>query len=235
MSLMSLSPMEVSASLDCANQLHLGTVMDQLVSAGIRTMHIDIMDGRFVPNIAYGTSFLKSVQQRKDIQLDLHLMVEDPEFFVASWTQMGLQVDSISFHLEACRRPFQLMDRIRQISKHVAVAINPITPVEQLTPLLSLVDRVVVMSVDPGFPGQKFIPHSFERIQQVRALQLQHHRPVNIQVDGAVGWDLLDRLRVCGATSIVAGTSTLFARDHDLSVQASKLHQLWQVQPQAML
>src|SRR5208283_3400220 len=156
----------IAPSLMCANLLQLESQIHELEREGARLFHIDIMDGHFVPNLGLNFDLVKQVQSITDIELDVHLMVDEPEQYIERI--LALKVSRVSFHIEAVRTPIRLAKAIKAGGTKVGIAINPATPVEALRHVLDDCDYVLIMTVEPGFAGQKFIPSMYEKIRAVR-------------------------------------------------------------------
>ena len=174
-------------------------------------VHVDVMDGCFVPNISFGFPVLRAVRRATQKPLDVHLMIVEPERYIARFAHDG--ADWITFHLEATEDALHCVHLIRESGAKVGVSIKPKTPVESLRPILGEVDMVLVMSVEPGFGGQKFIPHTFEKVRALREMIDRKGSKALIQVDGGVGLDNWKQLREAGADVLVAGSAVYGAED----------------------
>lgn len=215
--------MKISASLDCANYMALGEEIHILEQAGIDYLHVDIIDGEFAPNFAIGTGILKRLGDVTDLPIDLHLMLKDPERHLAALCPE--HVTRVIFHIESTTRPFQLINRIKAAGKQTGIAINPATPVQSIEPLIPYVDKILVMSVDPGFPGQTFIPEVMPKIEALSRMIRTSGRRIELEVDGAMGYAEINAAMQAGADSAVAGTSALFVKGESLRQAAEKLVQ----------
>ncbi|HHV81503.1 TPA: ribulose-phosphate 3-epimerase, partial [bacterium] len=175
--------------------------------------HFDIMDGHFVPNITLGQDILRALRPVSNLPFEAHLMVENPERFIDRF----IDADIITFHLEATKAPVRLARSIKELKKIVSVAINPVTPPELLTFLLCEIDEVLVMTVEPGFAGQKFIPQIIEKVRILKGLISRENPSVRIEVDGAISAEIGRDLRSAGAEIFVGGTSGIFMPDGNLN------------------
>ncbi len=179
-------------------------------------IHIDVMDGLFVPNISFGFPVLKSICQHTSKFVDTHLMIVDPERYVERFVQEGS--DSVTFHLEASQEPQKCIELIRKAGAKVGISIKPSTAVESLREFISQVDMVLVMSVEPGFGGQSFIEGSLERVRAVRALAKEMGSQILIQVDGGIGAENAGEIFAAGADVLVAGNSIFKAQDPESEI-----------------
>lgn len=172
-------------------------------------VHVDVMDGHFVPNISFGFPVLRAVRKATEKIVDVHLMISEPERYVARFAHDG--ADWITFHLEATDDPLHCVHLIRESGARVGISIKPGTPVEQLRRVLAEVDMVLVMSVEPGFGGQKFIPETLDRIRALRAMAEELHPSLLIEVDGGISSENAHLLYAAGANVLVAGSSVFRA------------------------
>lgn len=217
--MVSMRKVEISPSVMCMNFRNLEEDFRRLESAGADRFHFDIMDGHFVPNITLGHDILNSLRQVSKLPFEAHLMVENPERFVDRF----LSADIITFHLEATKAPIRLARNIKNLGKIVSVAINPITPPENLTFLLPEIDEVLVMTVEPGFAGQGFIEQSIKKVKILKNLIDKENPLVRIEVDGAISIDTGKRLKEAGAEIFVGGTSGIFMNSGTIEENLRKL------------
>ena len=179
--------------------------------------HIDVMDGLFVPNISFGMPVIKAINQHTLKPLDVHLMIEKPERYIADFKNVGANI--LSVHLEASTHLHRTIQNIHDEDMKAGVAINPHTPVELLEPILEDADMIVVMSVNPGFGGQKFIEHTYEKVSKLKNLILQKNTDTKIEIDGGVTSDNARKLIDAGADVLVAG-SFVFKSDNPVETIA---------------
>ena len=181
-------------------------------------VHVDVMDGCFVPNISFGFPVLRAVRRATQKPLDVHLMIVEPERYIARFAHDG--ADWITFHLEATEDALHCVHLIRESGAKVGVSIKPKTPVESLRPILGEVDMVLVMSVEPGFGGQKFIPESLDRIRELRRMAEELNPELLIEVDGGISSENAHLLYEAGANVLVAGSSVFKAEDPEAEIRA---------------
>ena len=182
-------------------------------------IHVDVMDGHFVPNLTVGPPLVKSLRRATKLPLDCHLMIENPDQFIAEFVEAG--ADWISVHQEACRHLNRTLHLIQNHDVLAGVVINPATPVETLSEVLDIVDYVLVMSVNPGFGGQKFIPETVRKIRRLSDLRSQRGLSYRIEVDGGIGLETVAEVVRAGAEILVAGNA-VFGQG-DLKTNAQKL------------
>jgi ribulose-phosphate 3-epimerase len=168
-------------------------------------IHIDVMDGMFVPNISFGIPIIKSIRKLTKLTFDVHLMIEDPSRYVEDFVKAG--ADIITVHYEADRHIDRTINYIKSFGVKAAVALNPATPVESIKYLISNVDMVLIMSVNPGFGGQKYIEYCTDKIKEVRAFADKYNKNLMIQVDGGVDETNISKVVSSGADVIVAGSA----------------------------
>lgn len=195
-----LAPSILSA--DCTI---LGEQIEDVKKGGARYLHIDVMDGMFVPAISFGMTVVGSLRKIKDIVFDVHLMVKEPIRYIEDFAKCG--ADIITVHLEACEDIKATLLKIHECGCKVGLSIKPGTPIAELMPWLELVDMVLVMSVEPGFGGQKYIEESTERIREVRKMITASGKVVDLEVDGGVNLSNVEMILEAGANIIVAGSA----------------------------
>ena len=179
------------------------------MQGGATLLHVDVMDGHFVPNITIGPPVVASLRKATDVPLDVHLMIEDPDLYIPAFVDAG--ADWISVHQEACRHLHRTLELIRSRGARAGAVINPATPVETLSEVLEMVDFVLVMSVNPGFGGQKFIRGSLDKIRKLVTMRQARGAGFRIEIDGGVGLDIISEIVRAGAEVLVAG-SAVFGR-----------------------
>jgi len=208
--------MRIAPSILSADFAALGEAIARVEAAGADQLHVDVMDGHFVPNLTLGPPVIESIRKRTRLPLDVHLMIEEPDRWVETYVKAG--ADYLTVHAEATPHLERILAQIREAGAKAGVALNPSTPPEVLEYVLEDLDLVLVMSVNPGFGGQSFIPTAYEKIRRLRTLL--GGRDVLVSVDGGVKADNAGPLARAGATVLVAGSSIFGAPDPGAAVTA---------------
>ncbi|MCR5404881.1 MAG: ribulose-phosphate 3-epimerase [Butyrivibrio sp.] len=195
----------LSPSILAADFKILGKQIGEADKAGAQYLHIDVMDGVFVPSISFGLPVIRSIRSATDRVFDVHLMIVDPIRYIKDFVDAG--ADIITFHLEAAKDPMAVIDEIHKYGKKAGLSIKPQTKAEALLPYLGKADMILVMTVEPGFGGQKLIPSTLEKVKRVRSLLAERGFDTDIQVDGGITIGNLKEVIGCGANVIVAGSS----------------------------
>ncbi len=200
----------LAPSILAADFWKLGEQIREVEKAGVQYLHIDVMDGCFVPSISFGMPIIRSIRKETELFLDVHLMIEQPQRYIE--TIAGCGADIINFHLEAAEDAGAVIAQIHKTGKKAGITIKPETSIDTLLPYLDKVDMVLVMTVEPGAGGQKLIPGCLEKVTRLRNVMEQKGLHFDIEVDGGVNLENLERVLEAGANVIVAG-SAIFKND----------------------
>lgn len=211
---------EIAPSILAADFARLGEEVAAVASAGVKLIHIDVMDGRFVPNISIGQPVVQSLRKATDLYLESHLMVLDPDPYIRDFVQAGSQ--RVIIHQETCPHLHRSLQSIVDEGAQAGVTINPATPLSTLEHVLEMVDLVLIMSVNPGFGGQKFLPFALDKIRDLARLREERGLDFLIEVDGGVKHDNAGEIARAGADLLVAGSSIFGTPDPAQAVESMK-------------
>jgi ribulose-phosphate 3-epimerase len=212
----------ISSSILSADFSRLADQIHQAADGGVDWIHVDVMDGSFVPNITMGPFIVETCRRITSLPIDVHLMIEHPERHLAAFAQAG--ASQLSVHIENTPHIFRILEEIHELGCKAGIVLNPGTPVDRIESVISLVDLVLVMTVNPGFSGQKFLPESVNKVAQVRQLLADRGSQAVIQVDGGINPETLPSVVKAGARAIVAATS-IFKAPAGISAGIRELRQ----------
>ncbi|GIV76148.1 ribulose-phosphate 3-epimerase [Litorilinea aerophila] len=223
-------PIQIAPSILTADFGHLADQIRQAEEGGADVIHLDVMDGIFVPNISFGPLVVRAVREVTRLPLDVHLMIQDPERYLAAFAEAG--ADNLTVHVEACTHLHRTVQQITELGCRAGVALNPATSVEAVREILPFVDMILVMSVNPGFGAQRFIETSMNKLQRVRRLQEELNPLCALEVDGGIGTHNIADVIRSGANVIVVGSS-VFNQEGSIQENLAALRQasrgaLWQ-------
>ena len=209
---------ELAPSILASDFAHLADQVERATAGGAAVIHVDIMDGHFVPNLTMGPPLVKSLRQATRLPLDCHLMIDNPDQFIPEFAEAG--ADWISDNQEACPHLNRTLHLIKQHNCRAGVVINPATPVDTLCEVLDIVDYVLVMSVNPGFGGQKFIPGTLHKMRRLTEIRSERGYQYRIEVDGGIAMDTVAQVVQAGAEILVAGNAVFGKGDAKANAEA---------------
>ena len=216
----------LAPSILAADFTRLGEQVEEVYQTGVRHIHVDVMDGHFVPNISMGPMVVQALRPRAThyaATLDVHLMIEQPDRYLADFAKAG--ADILTVHVETCPHLHRTIQAIRELGVKPGVTLNPATPLSTLAEILPLVDLVLVMSVNPGFGGQSYIPGSTAKIRRLRQMLTALGSQAMLEVDGGINKETVAEVVAAGATILVAG-SAVFNQHHSVTANIYRLNQL---------
>lgn len=216
------SPLRIAPSILSADFGRLGDEVRAVERAGADWIHVDVMDGRFVPNVTIGPIVVEAVRKATSLPVDVHLMIVEPEKYLDAFAGAG--ADVLSVHVEACPHLHRTVQQIHALGKQAGVVLNPHTPEEAIRYVLGDVDLVLVMSVNPGFGGQSFLPSVLPKLRALRAMIDATGRDVALEVDGGVAPGTAERVVEAGARVLVAGSAVFQQPDYAAAIQAIRSH-----------
>ncbi|MBO1005236.1 ribulose-phosphate 3-epimerase [Pseudogracilibacillus auburnensis] len=209
---------KIAPSILSADFAKLGEEITEVEKGGADYIHVDVMDGRFVPNITIGPLIVEAIRPITNLPLDVHLMIEQPDNYIPEFARAGASI--ITVHQEACPHLHRTIQLIKSHGVKAGVVINPATPVEMIKETLSYIDLVLVMTVNPGFGGQSFIKETIPKIAQLHELRQKHHYPFEIEVDGGVNVETAKLCTDAGADILVAGSAIFNQENRQMAMEA---------------
>jgi ribulose-phosphate 3-epimerase len=212
------TPLRIAPSILAADFSKLGEELASIEQGGADWVHVDVMDGHFVPNITIGPFIVEAVKRASSLPLDVHLMIEQPERYVDDFVKAGAA--TVGIHVETCPHLHRSVAQIREAGARACVVLNPSTPASAVEPVLGDIDQVLVMTVNPGFGGQKFIGSMLSKIETLRGWIDERKLPVALEVDGGIGVETIGRAARAGADVFVAGTAVFGAPDRATAIDA---------------
>lgn len=215
---MAMDRILVAPSILSADFVRLREEIAAVEAAGADLLHVDVMDGRFVPNITIGPPVVKAIRAVTKLPLDVHLMIVEPERYIDAFAEAG--ADTITVHVEACTHLHRALTYIRSLGKRAGVTMNPSTPEESIRYVLGVVDQILVMSVDPGFGGQKLIPAMLPKVRAIRSMIDERKLPIDLEIDGGITKDTAKEAIDAGARILVAGNAVFNTHDYAAAIAA---------------
>ena len=208
---------KIAPSILSADFSRLADEVKAVEKAGADVIHVDVMDGHFVPNITIGPLVVQGLRKLTSLPLDIHLMIENPERYIEVFTRAG--GDWITIHAEVCPNLKRMIRKVRQLNVRPGIVLKPATPLKALFPVLDDIDLVLIMSVNPGFGGQSFIPSTLKKIERLRKIVDQNHSPLEIEVDGGVKVENIREVSAAGADTFVVGTGIFKTNDYEETIK----------------
>ena len=219
-----MNTVRIAPSMMCADFLHLAEDLAALEAGGADYLHVDIMDGSYVPNFTLGPDFCTALSKGSRLPLDIHLMVESPERHIGSFA--AFEGSIVSIHPETSRHPLRTLDLIRSLGARAGIAIDPAMPISAVVEMLPHVSFACVMTVTPGYAGQKLVPTTLAKVTELAKLVKDRGLDVEIEVDGNVSWENIPRMVQAGAQVLVAGSSSLFDKAAGLKENLQRMKNL---------
>ena len=210
-------PTRIAPSILASDFSRLGEEVRAVEEAGADWIHVDVMDGHFVPNLTLGPPIVEAIKRSTTLPLDVHLMIESPELSIADYSNAG--ADTIGVHVETCPHLHRTLAQIRETGARACAVVNPSTPAQAVEPVLGDLDQLLVMTVNPGFGGQKFIPGTMEKVRQLRSWIDERGLAIDLEIDGGVGPDTIALAAQAGANVFVAGTAIFGEKDYAHAIE----------------
>jgi len=214
---------KIAPSILTADFANLGEQIEAAEKGGADYIHLDVMDGTFVPNMSFGPMVINSIRASTTLPLDVHLMVQEPGRYIEAFANAG--ADIITVHVEACQHLHRTLEQIQNAGCRIGLALNPSTPINTVSEVITMLDLVLIMSVIPGFGGQRFIPHTLDKLTRMRALLDESKPACELEVDGGVGMNNICEIVSAGANVLVAG-SAVYNERASVEENLAKLRQM---------
>ena len=218
---MVMTPVRIAPSMMCADFINLGRDLDAMKAEGADYLHIDIMDGHYVPNYTLGPDYCRALAAYSPLPLDIHLMIENLDAHVPLFAKIPNAI--VSIHPEAAWHPLRTLELIRSCGARAGIALDPAMPLSAMEEMLSYVSLVCIMTVNPGYAGQKLVPTTLAKVRALRRLVAERALDIEIEVDGNVSWENIPKMIDAGAQVLVAGSSSLFDGKADLAANLRRL------------
>jgi ribulose-phosphate 3-epimerase len=216
-----MNDIQIAPSILSCDFLNLGREIKAVTEAGADLVHVDVMDGHFVPNITIGPMFVEAIKKVSSIGLDVHLMIDNPERYVESFAEAG--ADTVTVHVETDPHVLRTIEVIKAMGKRAGVSLNPSTPLSSIEYLIQVVDLILIMTVNPGFGGQKYIPFMEEKIRGARKMIMDAGRNVDLEVDGGIKAENVIQVVDAGANVLVMGTEIFHSGNYKAKIEEIRL------------
>ncbi len=210
-------PIKIAPSILACDSTKIGAEIKKIETAGADCVHVDVMDGHFVPNLTIGPPVVESIRKITALPLDVHLMIQNPERFIESFVKAG--ADTVGVHIEACPHVHRTIRQIKETGTRASITLNPGTPAQAIEPVLEEIDQVLVMTVNPGFGGQKFIEGCLKKITAIRAWLDEKNVDVDVEVDGGIDPATAGLVAKAGANVLVAGTAIFGSSSYPRAIE----------------